>query len=99
MELRFIHGDFGNIKYKLQYREFDMHNQITEWKDVPVVEMSNPIQEVVKHKLNINKTYECLKRIEKNIQDVKDGEYSFQRAFNNILELTDVALEHIYKEL
>ena len=42
MELRFLQGDFGNIKYKLQFREFDMHNQITEWKDVPCVKEGGP---------------------------------------------------------
>lgn len=39
MELRFLHGDFGNIKYKLQYRdEWDGKQAPTEWIDVPVKE-------------------------------------------------------------
>ena len=59
----------------------------------------NPVEEVVKHKLNINRTYECLKRIKENLENCKDGEYSYNRAFNNILELASVALDHIEKEL
>jgi hypothetical protein len=41
MELRFLEGNFEHGKFKLQYREFDMHNQITDWKDVPCVK-ANP---------------------------------------------------------
>ena len=59
----------------------------------------NPIEEVVKHKLNINRTYECLKRIKENLINIEAGEYSYDRAFNNILELATVALEHIQEEL
>ena len=59
----------------------------------------NPIEEVVKHKLNINRTYECLNRIKENLINIEAGEYSYDRAFNNILELATVALEHIQEEL
>jgi len=61
--------------------------------------MNSPVEEVVKHKLNINRTYECLKRIKDNLMNIEAGEYSYDRAFNNILELASVALEHIEKEL
>ena len=57
------------------------------------------VEEVEKNKLNINKAYECLRQIKKNLENCKDGEYSYNRAFNNIAELTSIALEHIYKEL
>jgi len=57
------------------------------------------VEEVVKQKLNINRTYECLMRIKDNLENCKAGEYSYDRAFNNILELANVALEHIEKEL
>ena len=57
------------------------------------------VEEVVKHKLNINRTYECLKRIKENLENCKAGEYSYDRAFMNVLELASVALEHIQEEL
>lgn len=44
MELRFVHGNFGNIKYKLQYREPVKCSVATfsgEWQDVPCVEEEN----------------------------------------------------------
>jgi predicted nucleic acid-binding Zn ribbon protein len=41
MELRFVHGDFGNIKYKLQYRE-PFNDKNMDWKDVPCVESKEP---------------------------------------------------------
>ena len=57
------------------------------------------VEEVTKHLKNINGAYEALKQIKKNLEDVKCGEYSYDRCFNNILELTNVALEYIGKEL
>ena len=57
------------------------------------------VDEVVSHLKNINGAYDALKRIKDNIENCKDGEYSYDRAFNNILELTNVALEYIRREL
>ena len=57
------------------------------------------VEEVTKCLKNINGAYDALLRIKDNIENVKDGEYSYQRAMNNILELADVALEYIRREL
>jgi hypothetical protein len=43
---------------------------------------------------NVEKVVECLKRIKLNLENCKDGEYSYDRAFNNILEIADVAIEY-----
>ena len=48
---------------------------------------------------NIKKVYEILVRIKNNLENVEDGDYSYDRCFNNILELTNVALEYIRREL
>jgi hypothetical protein len=48
---------------------------------------------------NIKRVYEILVRIKNNLENVEDGDYSYDRCFNNILELTTVALEHIRREL
>lgn len=57
------------------------------------------VEEVTKHLLNINGAYLALKQIKLNLENCKDGEYSYDRAFNNILELTNVALEQLGREL
>ena len=59
----------------------------------------NKVEEVTKHLKNINGTYHALKQIKRNIENLEAGEYSYDRAFNNILELTNVALEYIQIEL
>ena len=57
------------------------------------------VDEVVSHLKNINGAYDALNRIKDNIENCKDGEYSYDRCFNNILELTNVALDYIRREL
>lgn len=59
----------------------------------------NKVEEVTKHLLNINGAYDAVKRIKDNLENCKDGEYSYDRAFNNILELANVAIEHLEREL
>jgi hypothetical protein len=48
---------------------------------------------------NIKKVYEILVRIKNNLENVEDGDYSYDRCFNNILELTTVALDYIRRKL
>lgn len=57
------------------------------------------VQQVVNKLKNINGAYSALVQIKLNIEKCKDGDYSYDRAFNNIIELTNVALAHIQKEL
>ena len=61
--------------------------------------MGTKVDEVVSHLKNINGAYGALNQIKRNIENLEAGEYSYDRAFNNILELTNVALEYIRKEL
>ena len=48
MELRFLHGDFGNMKYKLQYNDY----MTGTWRDIPVVEdaPTKPLKEPEMHR-------------------------------------------------
>lgn len=36
---------------------------------------------------------DIIKQIKKNLDNCQDGDVSYQRCFNNILELTEVALD------
>lgn len=57
------------------------------------------VEEVTKHLKNINGAYEALRKIKDNIENCKNGDYSYQRCFTNITELANVALEYIRREL
>jgi len=63
MELRFLHGDFGNIKYKLQYRNpCPIKNEEYPWHDVPVVEEPCPSEPCKAEGVTMDELYQAIAR-------------------------------------
>ena len=81
MELRFLHGDFGNIKYKLQYKSFP----VEDWKDVPVVEDPYELMDKLPTKVG---TWDSSK-IDEPTDWKKIGELSNKPVNNKLVENPD----------